>query len=683
MSLVLRRPIAISMFFAALMLLGFLSWQRLPVELLPNLSYPQLTVLTGAEAGLTLGVGMLVDNTVVVIENIYRHRQAGRDGLVAASHGTVEVVQALVAATLVHLAVFLPIFFMQKRIRLFYQDLFYTVSFSLLVSLAVALVLAPTVAARFSQPPRQMLWMTWLKRYHRRLLVPVLRHAALWMVFALALLGCSLLFFPLLGFESDAPLERGEFTMVAQTLPGTVQQITDTLAQRAEKLLLEQPEVKDVTTCVNGNVAILRVRLLSRSQRHFRTREVVERLRPQMTAIPFALVHFSLDGPGRRESKLALEITGPEQQVLINLALRLRRLLQGLPFVRDAVIHLRNPVPEMQIEVIQPAAANLGLTATEIAHGIRSALTRPLANRLRETEQEFDIRTRFPAVAGQDYQLLAHLTVPKWDSRLARSVSVPIWPAIKTRIQPGTTEIHRVDRVRAVELTAELDGLDLFRASLKLQPLLARLSPPAGYAIRFGHHVKELRENRREILLAMIVALFLVYMIMAGLFESFLAPLVILSSVPLATVGVVTILLITGYPVSLAVYIGVLVLLGIVLNNAIVLVDHINNLQAEGLSLLRAILQGAQDRLRPILITSATAVLGLLPMALEHQEGSQLWSPLAWTIIGGLLPATFLTLFLIPANYLLIMRLGRKTCRGSALAAPNAPVSCLNSSPLG
>jgi len=189
-----------------------------------------------------------------------------------------------------------------------------------------------------------------------------------------------------------------------------------------------------------------------------------------------------------------------------------------------------------------------------------------------------------------------------------------------------------------------------------VQPVLTSIPHSPGYEIRFGQNIKELGENRREIISALILALLLVYMIMAALFESFRAPLVILSAVPFAAVGVVSTLLMVGYAINLAVYVGILVLLGIVLNNAIVLVDHINQLRTQGLNLLRAVVQGTQDRLRPILITSATAVLGLLPMALERQAGSQLWSPLAWTVIGGLASATLLTLFIIPAHYLLIMR---------------------------
>ena len=198
--------------------------------------------------------------------------------------------------------------------------------------------------------------------------------------------------------------------------------------------------------------------------------------------------------------------------------------------------------------------------------------------------------------------------------------------------------------------------MDLYRTVQMVQPVLDSISRSPGYDIRFGQNIKELEENRREVITALILALLLVYMIMAALFESFRAPLVILSSVPFAAVGVVTALLVAGYAINLAVYVGILVLLGIVLNNAIVLVDHINQLRAQGLNLLRAVIQGTQDRLRPILITSATAILGLLPMGLERQEGSQLWSPLAWTVIGGLASATLLTLFIIPAHYLLIMR---------------------------
>jgi hydrophobic/amphiphilic exporter-1 (mainly G- bacteria), HAE1 family len=301
-------------------------------------------------------------------------------------------------------------------------------------------------------------------------------------------------------------------------------------------------------------------------------------------------------------------------------------------------------------------AAYLGLNAAEIAQGIRAAVTGPLANSIQERDREFNIRTRLPETQRENIQMLSELNLPKWDSSRSRQIPVPMWPAIRPRLQMGTTEIHRLDRRQVIELSAETQGMDLYRTVQLIQPILTQITKPDGYEIRFGQNIKELKENRREIISALVLALALVYMIMAALFESFRAPLVILSSVPMAAIGVVAVLLLTGYAVNLAVYVGILVLLGIILNNAIVMVDHINQLRARGTSLLLAVILGAQDRLRPILITSATAILGLLPMALERQEGSQLWSPLAWTVIGGLASATLLSLFIIPAHYLLIMR---------------------------
>ena len=591
-------------------------------------------------AGLTLGIGMLVDNAIVVIENIYRYRQNRWEARAAADRGTAEVLQALTAATLIHLAVFFPIFFMQKRIRLLYQDLFYTVSFSLLISLAVAVVLVPVMAARFPTPTVGASWLAGLKLWHRRQLIKVLRNSLLWTIFALVLLGISLLFLPLLGFETSTRLDRGEFHLILQTQPGTVQSVTDNLTKRAEKILLQLAEVKDVSARIEENFANLRVRLVPEAQRSLTTRQVVETIRPQLEALPFSLVNFSVEGAGKSERQLSVEVLGPNQESLIRLASELRRRLEDLPSLRDVVIHLRNPVPEIEVAVSHDRAAYLGLNAAEIAHSIRAAVTGPLANSFREQDKELNIRTRLPDSEKDSFQMLYGLTVPKWNSSQSREVQIPIWPAVKARIQLGATAIHRLDRVQAIELTAEVQGMDLYRTAQMVQPVLDSITRSPGYDIRFGQNIKELEENRREVITALILALLLVYMIMAALFESFRAPLVILSSVPFTAVGVISVLLVVGYAINLAVYVGILVLLGIVLNNAIVLVDHINQLRAHGLNLVRAVIQGTQDRLRPILITSSTAILGLLPMALERQEGSQLWSPLAWTVIGGLASAT-------------------------------------------
>ena len=377
-------------------------------------------------AGLTLGIGMLVDNAIVVIENIYRYRQNRWEARAAAGRGTAEVLQALTAATLIHLAVFFPIFFMQKRIRLLYQDLFYTVSFSLLISLAVAVVLVPVMAARFPTPTASASWLASLKLWHRRQLLKVLRNSLLWTIFALVLLGISLLFLPLLGFETSTRLDRGEFHLILQTHPGTVQSVTDNLTKRAEQIVLQQAEVKDVSARIQENFANLRVRLVPEAQRSLTTRQVVETIRPQLEALPFSLVNFSVEGAGKSERQVSLEVLGPNQDTLISAGLGTAPpACRTIPSLRDVVIHLRNPVPEIEVAVSHHRAAYLGLNAAEIAHGIRAAVTGPLANSFREQDKELNIRTRLPDSEKDTFQMLYELTVPKWNSSQSREVPDP------------------------------------------------------------------------------------------------------------------------------------------------------------------------------------------------------------------------------------------------------------------
>jgi HAE1 family hydrophobic/amphiphilic exporter-1 len=418
---------------------------------------------------------------------------------------------------------------------------------------------------------------------------------------------------------------------------------------------MAQPEVKDVSTEIKGNVAQLRIRLVPSKDRQVTTAALVERLRPAINDLPFALANFQLERRGESENIVSLEISGPEVVPMINLALDLRQRLSQLPELQDVAIHLRNPTPEYKIQVDHRRAAYLGVTATDIAHGIRAAMTGPLATPLREEGREVQLRTRLPSQDRSSLRVLQQLTIPRATALPPHRVLVPIWPAIQVRRSMENFEIHRLNQRRVLELTAEARDLDLYSVANRIQSVVQNISTPPGYDIRLGQSFEEMQETRREIFFALALALLFIYMVMAALFESFRTPLVIMCSVPLALAGVVVALWLSGFAVSTAVYVGALALAGIVVSNAIVLVDHINQLRGQRHSFLRAVIRGTQDRLRPILITSVSAILGLLPLALERQEGYQLWSPLAWTVIGGLVSATFLTLFIIPAVYAMVM----------------------------
>lgn len=639
----------------------------IPISVIVTFSFMYLTGISlnlVSLAGLTLGVGMLVDNAIVVVENTYRYQNTGAPPLMAATRGTTEVIQAISAATLVHLAIFFPIFFLQKKVRLFYQDLCYTVCVALVISLLVAVILVPVVVTRFSGPRREVSWLPRLAKWHRRYLLKVLRRRGPWIFTSLILLVLSLGLLQRLGFEATTSFDRGEFNLIMQTPAATTATVTDRLVGQAEKLLLRQPEVKDVSTEIRENLARLRVRLVPQDQRRLSTRDLVEKLRPTLASFPLTYTHFQL-APLSGDNLVTVEVTGPDQWTLIDLALEARRRLSALPGLRDVVIHLKEPAPELQIQVDQSRAGFLGLTAMEVAQTIRAALTGPLANRFREPQREVEMRTRLQPGDRETLQVLQQLTVPRLEGPPEHLVQVPIWPALRVRRTMGPTEIHRFNQVRGLELTAETYNLDLYRAAAEILPQLDALDRPVGYEIKLGQSFEEMKEARREVFFALAFGLVLIYMIMAALFESFRTPLIVICSAPLAVVGVGAALWLNGYPISVAVYVGALALAGIVVNNALVLVDHINQLRTRGSGYWRAVLDGSRDRLRPILITSATAILGLLPLALERTEGAQLWSPLAWTVIGGLLSSTFLTLFLIPAVYTLTLpKPARKVPKG-------------------
>jgi multidrug efflux pump subunit AcrB len=250
-------------------------------------------------------------------------------------------------------------------------------------------------------------------RWHRRQLLRVLRHRRFWLCFAGLVLVMSL--FPLqrLGFETTARVDLGEFTLILQTPPATVPALTSQLVKQAEKKLMGQPEVKDVSTEIKGNAAQLRVRLVPSKERQVTTAALVERLRPAMDELPFALVQFQLEQRGESDNIVSVEISGPEISPMLRLALDLRRRLSQLPELRDVAIHLRNPTPEYEIQVDHRRAAYLGITATDIAHGIRAAMTGPLATPLRQEGREVQLRTRLPSEDRTSLRLLQQLTIPQ------------------------------------------------------------------------------------------------------------------------------------------------------------------------------------------------------------------------------------------------------------------------------
>jgi HAE1 family hydrophobic/amphiphilic exporter-1 len=599
-------------------------------------------------SGFTLGIGMLVDNAIIVIENIFKKRHIQINASESSLAGAGEVMKAITASTFAHIAVFLPVIFLQKKIKMLYSGFFFTVSISLLASLVVAVTVIPLLCSRMDLKP---IWNIQIKksmhRLYQNVLISCLRNRGKVILGGVTLFFASLFLIPYIGFESLARMDRGEFTLVLRTPPGTRLSVTDQAAREAEKIILKTPEVKDISTEVSEETANFRVRLFPIRVRKKTTREVVETLRPQVANIPRSQIHFDTEGRRSSGNKIILQVNGYDQKILIPLALKIKETLSLMEDISDVVVRQGNPKPEMQIKILHDKAGKYGLDATEIAHAVRSSITGPIATEYVEKGKEIDVRVRLQREDIKDLSALQDIVMPvQIDSE--SKVLVPLGEVVTFQLVSGLAEIHRKDRHRMIEISAEIDKLDLVRTIAKVKKQLDEIKMPAGYSYDFGENYQELKESQKEMIFAFTLAILLVYMILASLFESFIYPFAIMIAVPMAIIGSLIALYTFEKSINIAVYVGAITLAGIVVNNSVVLVDYINLLKSRGIGKWRAIIKAGKNRLRPILMTSGTTILALLPMAIDRGEGSNLWSPLALTIIGGLITSTILTLILLP-----------------------------------
>ncbi|MDH4264421.1 MAG: efflux RND transporter permease subunit [Deltaproteobacteria bacterium] len=628
----------------------------IPLSILITFSFMYFAGLTLniiSLSGFTLGIGMLVDNSIVVVDSILKKRKARFDPIETSLMGTKEITKAITASTFAHIAVFLPVIFLQKKIRLMYSGLFFTVSFSLLASLAVALTLVPLFFSRKNPPiPGRQGKEKFSFPKYRRILIWGLRNRGKVISGGFALFAGSLFLIPAIGFEPMARIDRGEFKIILRTPPGTKISITDQAAKEVENTLFRIPGVKDVSTEVKEERAELLVRLVPISQREQSTWEFVEEIRPQITSVPRTQIYFDIERRSTTGNKIALEINGPDQQKLIELALKVKEKLATMGDLSDIVIHQGNPKPEMQIFVQHEKAGAADLNATQIAHAVRSHLTGPIVTEYRTKGKEIDLRVRLEAEDQKNLSVLNQISLPAETS--SQRVLVPLGELSTFRSTLGWAEIHRKDQHRMIEMSAEIGKLDLARTAAKIEKELADFPFPNEYSYNFGENYQEMKESQKEMIFAFTLAVILVYMIFASLLESFVHPLTIMLSVPLAVIGSIFLLFLTGKAINIPVYVGAITLAGIVVNNSVVLIDYINLLRSKGVGKWKAIIKGGEARLRPILMTSGTTLLGLFPMALDRGEGSNLWAPLALTVMGGLITSTFLTLLVLPAFYSLI-----------------------------
>ncbi len=659
--------------------------------------------------GLTLGIGLLVDNSIVVLESIQRKRDQGIEVVEAARVGAGEVGQAVTASTMTTICVFVPIVFVEGVAGQLFGDQAMTVTYSLAVSLIVALTIIPMLASRQlgSEPGgtsatpglvgRLLFPVTlvlarvvkaialgidalvrlglaiptrlfdagfgWVRRFYPKVLEAALDHRAPTLAVALLLFAGSVLLIPTLGTELVPELIQGEFFVDAELPPGTHLDVTARRLASLERLAMGMDGVTLVygvagTSRQQGgiagelreNLSQLTLRVAPPVSRERET-ALMNALRPELEKDGDYAYLFGRPSYFSFKTPIELEIRGYNLKLLERLADEAVSRMVKIPGLVDVKSSTEGGNPELQIRFNRERLATLGLSVQQVASVIRSKVLGDIVTDITREDRTIEIRLRAQEEYRNSADDLRNLSVAQ-----SGATAIPLSAVAEVTETLGPAEIRRADGERVALITANLDGRDLGSASTEIQNVLEEMTFPLGFDTRLGGQRQEMETSFESMRFAILLAVFMVYLVMASQFESLLHPFVILISVPLSLIGVVGTLFLFGISLSVVVLIGMILLAGIVVNNAIILIDYTNRLRAEGLAKLDALKRAGDVRLRPILMTTATTVLGLLPMAISHGEGSELRSPMAMTVIGGLLVSTALTLVIIPVVYSILDR---------------------------
>lgn len=725
---------------AVLMIFFFLGHGRstfvislsLPISLIATFFFmgqADLSLNVMSLGGLALATGMVVDDSIVVLENIARLREQGLSVIDATIKGASEVSMAVTASTLTTVAVFFPLVFVEGVAGQLFRDQSLTITFAMLISLVVAMTLIPMMASlegrsplAFRDEPESMprplpknrilralvrggrfvgeLLFHWIPRslvilvglvatcldrsvgavlrwlgrrvvsvydasargYHRMLPGAMDRP---WLVLGAAALAfaISIALIPTLGMNLIPSLAQGQFEATIKLPPGTPLAETDALVAQIELQHARDPNIAsiygvagvgtrlDASPTESGeNIARLLVTLKSGAGDREEA-EAMKSLRASLAQRPDLEVKFARPALFSFSTPLEIEIRGYDLDALTRSGKKLAEQISASDRFADIKSTVEDGYPEVQIRFDQDRAAALGLTTRQISDAVVGKVRGEVATRYNFRDRKIDVLTRLRETDRASVNDIRNLVVNPGAERPIRLSAVAEVTATE-----GPSEIHRVDQERVAIISANLAHGDLGSAVAEVNRILAKTTLAPGVSVHIGGQGEEMDASTRSMLFAFGLAIFLVYLVMASQFESLVHPFVIMFSIPLALVGAVLALKLTGTPISVVVFIGLIMLAGIVVKNAIVLIDRVNQLREEGHTKREAIILAAESRLRPITMTTLATLLGFLPLAIGLGEGSEVRSPMAITVIGGLAVSTLLTLVVIPVVYELVDR---------------------------
>jgi len=633
---------------------------------------------------LAVAMGMVVDGSIVVFDNIFRHHESGERPKEASIFGASEVGKAVLASTLTTIAIFVPIVFVRGITGIMFKEMALVITLALLASLLTALTLIPMICSKWyhNEPSgekkqwrplakiyqKSEKWFKKLDNKYSNLLAWALSNRRKVILGG----GCILLFsfflVPLVGTEFMPESDSGIFSINVELPVGTRMEETGEVCQKIEELIDKYVPEKQVMYAAWGassearggdpmsgneasNIGSVFCKVVNQKDRKRSVQEIVKTLRPYTQDFPGAIVRFSTSDPLQgmlfgAGKPLTLNLYGYDLETSDRLAKEITQQLEKVKGLQDIEISRKSNKPELQVSVDRDKASALGLNIANVGNTIETFFSGKTATKYREKGKEYDIFVRLQEEDRSNISDLENIFITNPLNKQVRLTNIA-----EVKESLGPLKIERKNQQRIISITANLSGLSLGKAVQKTKEYLKNIKIPADFFLEFGGETEEQEEAFSLLGIAFLLGIFLVYMVMASQFESFRDPFIILFSIPFAMIGVIWALLITRQIFSVDTFIGLIMLVGIVVNNAIVLISYINILRSRGFSIRESITEGGRSRLRPVIMTASTTMLAMLPLALYSGEGSESWRPFAVALIGGLLVSTLITLVFVPTLY--------------------------------
>ncbi len=645
-----------------------------------------LTLNVMSLGGLALGVGLLIDNSIVMLENIFRHREQRHEDVEEAAHtGSGEVQSAVVASTATNLAAVVPFLLISGLAALIFRELILTISFAILASLGVALTIVPMLSAQLGKIRFESGLKRWrpLVAFDRGMdrLRDLYRRAAArslarwrWAILggAAAALALALFLARDLGNEFLPQVDDGNVSVSVNLPPGASAFETDRITREIEAMVRDMPAVQNVfataggflfggSTSENAGRGSISIVLAPSNERDITADEWVRQLQAKIDAHGFPGARVYVRPPrirglrtSRAGSSVALSVQGDALPELRRIGEEISARVKGVPGLENLEPSADEASPQLAVVLDRERAAYLGLSVAAVGQTLRTALDGTVATRYTSGNQEYDLRVMFPHDRFRSPEDLGSVALFPGGAGGA-----PIYLRDVARVYNalGPTNILRVNQNRVLRLTGDVvtEVASVGEVNDSIRARLAGLAVPDGYGIIFGGDEEAIRDNNRQLTIVVLLAIFLVFVVMAVQYESVVNPFVIILAIPLSLIGVGLLLRVTGTPLSAPVLLGVILLAGIVVNNAILLVEYIEiGRREQGLTREQAVVEAGAVRLRPILMTTLTTIFGMLPLAFGIGSGSELMQPLAIAVVGGLSVSTLLTLFVVPSAYLIL-----------------------------